>query len=178
MRLKQTLTTAARDLLVNGLLSSPLVPESQRWRALRAAGINASPSTIAGRAFFGGTDISIGRGSFINYDAFLDGSAAITIGARVQFGPGVMVITGSHHIAGPQERAGANYALPVVIGDGCWIGARAVILPGVTIGPGCVIAAGAVVSADCERNSVYAGVPARRKRGLEDDDADAAEALT
>lgn len=168
MRLKRTFAGTARDLLVNGLFSSPLVPESQRWRALRAAGIKASPCTIAGRVFFGGSNITIGTGCFINYGTFLDASAAITIGARVQFGPEVMVITGTHSIAGPQERAGANRALPVVIGDGCWIGARALILPGVTIGPGCVIAAGAVVTADCEAHSVHAGVPARRKHGLDD----------
>lgn len=167
MRLKRTVAIMARDLLVNGLFSSPLLPESQRWRALRAAGINVSPCTIAGRAFFGGTNITIGTGTFINYGAFLDASAAITIGSRVQFGPEVMVITGSHSIAGPLERAGANHARPVVIGDGCWIGARAVILPGVTIGAGCVIAAGALVAADCDANSVYAGVPAQRKHGLD-----------
>ncbi|MFQ4147857.1 DapH/DapD/GlmU-related protein [Arthrobacter sp. LAPM80] len=79
-----------------------------------------------------------------------------------------MVITGSHTIAGPAERAGRNYASPVVIGDGCWIGALAIILPGVTIGSGCVIAAGAAVAAGCEADGVYAGVPTRRKHGLDD----------
>ena len=50
---------------------------------------------------------------------------------------------------------------PVVIGDDVWIGANAVILPGVTIGRHCVVAAGAVVTKDVPDNSVVAGVPAK-----------------
>jgi maltose O-acetyltransferase len=52
----------------------------------------------------------------------------------------------------------------VRIGDRCWIGARATILPGVSIGDGTVVAAGAVVTKDCEPDALYAGVPARRLR--------------
>jgi maltose O-acetyltransferase len=52
----------------------------------------------------------------------------------------------------------------VRIGDRCWIGARATILPGVSIGDGTVVAAGAVVTKDCEPGAVYGGVPARRLR--------------
>lgn len=168
MRRKHRQTTVIRDFLINGLISSPLVPESQRWRALRATGLTVSPCTIAGRSFFGGADITIGIGTFINHGAFFDSSATITIGSHVYVGPEVMVITGSHKIAGPQNRAGNNYVLPVHIGDGSWIGARALILPDVTIGSGCVIAAGAVVTADCAADSLYVGVPARRMHGLDD----------
>ena len=49
---------------------------------------------------------------------------------------------------------------------GTWIGANAIVLPGVRIGEGCVIAAGSVVVNDCEDNSLYAGVPARFIRKL------------
>lgn len=52
----------------------------------------------------------------------------------------------------------------VSIGDSCWLGARATILPGVTIGEGTIIGAGAVVTEDCKPGAVYAGVPARRIR--------------
>ena len=54
----------------------------------------------------------------------------------------------------------------MVIGDGCWIGARALLLPGTTVGSGSVVAAGAVVRGACEPNSLYAGVPAARIRAL------------
>lgn len=69
------------------------------------------------------------------------------------------------HVAGISCQL-AGSPQPITVGDGCWIGARAVILPGVTIGDGCVIAAGAVVSKDCAPNGMYAGVPARRIREL------------
>ncbi|MFP7761491.1 acyltransferase [Marisediminicola sp. LYQ85] len=60
--------------------------------------------------------------------------------------------------------------LPVTIGDGAWVGARAIILPGVTIGSGCVIAAGSIVRADCAPNTMWAGIPAALKRRLDTND--------
>lgn len=52
--------------------------------------------------------------------------------------------------------------------DGCWLGGNVTVLPGVTIGRGCVIAAGAVVTKSCDPNGLYAGVPARRIRDLDE----------
>ncbi|WP_249354641.1 DapH/DapD/GlmU-related protein [Rhodococcus sp. USK13] len=54
-----------------------------------------------------------------------------------------------------------------MVGDGCWIGAGAIILPGVTVGEGCVVGAGAVVTRDCSPNGLYVGSPARRVRDLD-----------
>src|SRR3954452_168159 len=80
---------------------------------------------------------------------------------------GVMILTSAHAL-GPHERRGGELAsAPVRIGHGCWIGARAVLLPGVTVGDGCVIAAGAVVRADCTADTLYAGVPAQAVRRLD-----------
>ncbi|WP_159405102.1 DapH/DapD/GlmU-related protein [Gordonia sp. YY1] len=78
-----------------------------------------------------------------------------------------MVMTCSHEVGDSDRRCGSSTVSSVRIGSGCWIGARAVICPGVTIGDGCVIAAGSVVVEDCEPNSLYAGVPAKRKRSLD-----------
>jgi maltose O-acetyltransferase len=162
----RALTVIARDVVVNGMLASPLVPGPLRGVLLRAYGIDCRTPKVSPRCFFGGKDISIGRGSFINYGCFLDGYASIRIGERCAFAPEVMLVTSTHHISGPAERAGAKYGGPIVIGDGCWLGARVSVMPGVTIGDGCIIAAGAVVTSDCEANSLYAGVPATRKRAL------------
>ncbi|WP_247602466.1 DapH/DapD/GlmU-related protein [Gordonia rubripertincta] len=63
-------------------------------------------------------------------------------------------------------RAAGEGRRPIVVGDYCWIGAGAIILPGVVVGEGCIISAGAVVIRDCEPNGLYAGVPAIRKRDL------------
>jgi len=57
-----------------------------------------------------------------------------------------------------------------VIGDGAWIGARVIILPGVTVGAGAVIAAGSVVTSDCAPDSLYAGVPAQLKGPLKEEE--------
>lgn len=133
---------------------------------LRLFGIGIEKSTISPGGFYGGRNITIGRGSFLNHNVFLDSAAQIVIGANCHFGMGVLVATSSHHIGPADKRAGDGFALPVVIGDGVWVGARATILPGVTIGPGCVIASGAVVVNNCEPDGVYAGVPAKRVREL------------
>ncbi|MGO9754007.1 MAG: DapH/DapD/GlmU-related protein [Solirubrobacteraceae bacterium] len=79
----------------------------------------------------------------------------------------VIFAAASHELGEPERRATGVLARPIVIGDGCWIGARATILAGVTIGAGCVVGAGAVVVADTQPNCVYAGVPARRLRELD-----------
>jgi len=66
----------------------------------------------------------------------------------------------------PERRAGAVGGKPVAVGNGCWIGARVMVMPGVSVGDGCVVAAGAIVTKDCEPHGLYAGVPAQRVRDL------------
>lgn len=155
-----------RDLFVNGFINSRAIPRYARWVFLRAIGYDISRSVLAAGLHIGGNTLTIGRGSFLNYQAFLDTSAPITIGERVRIGMRVTIITGSHEYGDESMRAGATTAQPVTIGDGCWIGAGVTVLPGVTIGSGCVIAAGALVTADCPPNGEYVGVPARRRREL------------
>ena len=102
----------------------------------------------------------------MNHRCYFDTRDRISVGARVAFGMEVMVCTSTHEPGDQQRRAGPYTTAPVTIGDGSWIGARALILPGVTVGEGCVVAAGAVVREDCEPGGLYAGVPARRVRDL------------
>jgi acetyltransferase-like isoleucine patch superfamily enzyme len=78
----------------------------------------------------------------------------------------VMLVTSSHAVGPCERRAGPLKPAPITVGDGCWIGAGAVLLPGVTVHDGCVIASGAVVTGDCAADGLYAGVPARRVRDL------------
>ncbi|WP_298456845.1 DapH/DapD/GlmU-related protein [uncultured Cellulomonas sp.] len=160
------MSTAARDLLVNGVAASALVPNKHRWRLLRAYGLTVEPCTVAAGVWIGSRTVTIGRGAYVNRGVMLDGSAPIRIGARVYIGFQATIITSSHDIGGPERRAGAAAPLPVVIGDGAWIGAAARILPGVTIGAGAVVAAGAVVTKDVAAHTVVAGVPATTVREL------------
>ena len=66
----------------------------------------------------------------------------------------------------PNSEAGQHNDLPVEVGEGCWIGGRCTILPGVSIGEGCVVAAGSVVASDCRAHGLFAGVPAVLKKEL------------
>ena len=110
-----------------------------------------------------GRQVSIGRGSQLTC------TEGIVLGDDVLIGPGVLVVSNNHVFTDPtvhirdQGLAGA----PVTIGDDVWLGAHAVVLPGVTIGAGAVVAAGAVVTDDVDPATVVGGIPARpiRRRG-------------
>lgn len=87
----------------------------------------------------------------------------VTIGSHVNLAQGITVTGLNHIFADPSLRIDEQgvETKPVVIGDDVWIGANAVILPGVTIGSHCVVAAGAVVSKDVPGNTLVGGVPAK-----------------
>ena len=153
--------------LINTLLASPLCPRPARVLGMRALGVDIKTVRLSPRCFFGGTNVTIGAGTFVNYEVFFDNQARISLGANCAIGPRVQLITSVHEQGPAAQRAGAVVGQPVTVEDGCWLGAGAIVLPSVTIGPGCIIAAGAVVTADCDPNGVYAGVPARRIRDLE-----------
>jgi maltose O-acetyltransferase len=92
--------------------------------------------------------------------------ASITIRDNVTLAFGVTIVTATHDLGDGAARAFTPRSEPVRIESGCWVGARATIMPGVTIGQGCIIAAGALVAANCAPDGLYAGVPARRIRDL------------
>jgi maltose O-acetyltransferase len=107
-------------------------------------------------------NLTIGDHSGIGLGCYLSCLDEVLIGSRVLMGPGVMIFT-SNHVWNELERTyfqqGESLA-PVVIKDDAWIGARSVILPGVTIGRGCTVAAGSVVTRSTADYSTVAGVPA------------------
>jgi maltose O-acetyltransferase len=108
--------------------------------------------------------IEIGEGSFINngFTAIAE-TTAILIGKRCLIGPGVVVFDSDFHGMRTNERNDTNAVAraPVYIGDDVFIGARAIILKGVTIGDGAVIAAGAVVARSIPARVIAGGNPAR-----------------
>jgi maltose O-acetyltransferase len=157
-----------RNIWLNRLVASDLVPEHLRWMLLRASGMRVEHSLIEAAGYYGGLRIAIGPGCYINRGAFLDSSAPIRIGARVSFGMNVTVITGSHRIAGREKRAGDVEALAVTIENGSWIGAGSIILPGVRVGRGAIVAAGSVVTKDVPDDTLVAGNPARVLRTLDE----------
>ena len=87
----------------------------------------------------------------------------VDIGSHVNLAQGITVTALNHNFDDTQKRIDEQGVStnPVTIEDDVWIGANAVILPGVTIGNHCVIAAGAVVTKDVPPHSLVAGVPAK-----------------
>lgn len=167
--MKKTLEKLMKNVLVNGISTSYLLPNKMRSRILKFAGIvieHPQSTTIMCNCRFDGFNVSIGGNTFINTGCFFQSDARISIGRNCGVGMQVMFSSPSHEIGGATKRSGPMYANPITVEDGCWIGTRAVILQGVTIGHGCIIAAGAVVVKDCEPNGLYAGVPAKRKKDL------------
>lgn len=101
----------------------------------------------------------LGKNVFINHDCtFLD-MGGITIEDDVMIAPKVCITTEGHPLQ-PHERK-QLFVKPVVIKRNAWIGAGAIILPGITIGENSVVAAGAVVNKDVPENTVVGGVPAK-----------------
>jgi len=115
-----------------------------------------------GAHFGSGRSIRLGSRSGLGIRCRLLGP--ITIGEDVMMGPDVLIMTGSHETADvthPMLGQGFLPDRPVKIEDDVWIGARAIILPGVTIHRGSVIGAGSVVTRDVDPFTVVAGNPAR-----------------
>lgn len=113
-----------------------------------------------------GYQISIGQGSFVNFGAVLLDVARITIGADVQFGPNVQLLTPTHPLDPEARRAKWESARPITIGDNVWLGGGVIVCPGVTIGENSVVGAGAVVTRDIPANTLAVGNPARVVRSI------------
>lgn len=154
--------------MLNRLAVLPVLPFRARCAALNALGCRiGSDVRLSPGVVINGPRLAIGSGSFVAAGVLFDADAQITVGRRVHLGPYARLITQSHRIGPPEQRAGEATASAIAIGDGAWIGAQATVLGGVTVGPGAVVAAGAVVISNCDGNTLYAGVPATAMRRLE-----------
>lgn len=118
---------------------------------------------IEKNADFGkGDGIVIGDNSGLGVNCEVRGP--LSIGNNVMMGPDVCIMTSSHNTARtdiPMCQQGHWPKQKVTIGDDVWIGARVIILPGVTIGTGSIIGAAAVVTKDVPEYTVVAGIPAK-----------------
>ncbi|MFD0710831.1 maltose acetyltransferase domain-containing protein [Paenibacillus sp. GCM10027626] len=108
-----------------------------------------------------GYNIHVGENFFANFDCVFLDVCEIRIGENCFIAPGVHIYTAAHPLDAETRNSGAEFGVPVSIGDNVWIGGRAVINPGVTIGSGVVVASGAVVTKDVPDRVVVAGSPAR-----------------
>jgi acetyltransferase-like isoleucine patch superfamily enzyme len=103
-----------------------------------------------------GARIEVGASTYINRRTEMCAKSLVHIGSRCALSWDVTITDTDYH-----QLEGSPAVAPVSIGDEVWVGARAIILKGVTVGPGAVIAAGAVVNRDVPARALVAGVPSR-----------------
>lgn len=117
-----------------------------------------------------GCNMHVGKNFYANFNLTVVDDADIYIGDSVMIAPNVVIATGTHPICPELREKVYQYNLPVHIGNRVWIGAGAVILPGVSIGDDSVIGAGSIVTKDIPAGVVAAGNPCRVLREISEYD--------
>ena len=119
---------------------------------------------------FGGAHVHFGKYVYANFNLTMVDDTHIYVGDYTMLGPNVTIASAGHPILPGLREKGYQYNMPVHIGKNCWIGAGAVILPGVTIGDNTVIGAGSIVTKDIPENVVAVGNPCRVLREIGEKD--------
>lgn len=108
-----------------------------------------------------GKNIEVGEGFFANFNFTVLDEARVRIGRDAFIGPNVSIYTACHPLTAEERATRQEWAEPVTIGDGVWIGGSVTICPGVTIGDNVTIGAGSVVVKDIPSGCVAVGNPCR-----------------
>lgn len=109
--------------------------------------------------------LDIGNAVWLGEGAWIDNLACVKIGNNVCISQGAYILTGNHDY----KRVTFDLILkPVIVEDGAWVGAKAIICPGVTLGTHSVVTAGSVMTRNAEPFMIYSGNPATpaRRRAL------------
>lgn len=121
-------------------------------------------------ANWGGKHVHFGKDVYANFNLTLVDDTHIYVGDCTMFAPNVTVATAGHPILPSLREKARQFNMPVHIGKNCWIGAGALIMPGVSIGDNTVIGAGSVVTGDIPPNVVAVGNPCRVMREISEHD--------
>jgi maltose O-acetyltransferase len=113
----------------------------------------------------GGT-LEIGERTLVNYGGSIAAAQRVRIGARCLIGTHAIIMDNDFHRIEPERRLEWPESKPIVIEDNVWIGARVIVLGGVTIGHDSCVAAGSVVNRDVPPRTLVGGVPAKVIREL------------
>ncbi len=119
---------------------------------------------------FGGKHVHFGNSVYANFNLTLVDDAHIYVGDYCMFAPNVVISTAGHPIDPELREKAYQYNLDVHIGKNVWIGAGAIVMPGITIGDNSVIGAGSVVTRDIPPNVVAFGNPCRVMREIGEHD--------
>jgi len=113
-----------------------------------------------------GVNIRLGYDVFVNTNSVFLDCAEITVGDHARLGPGVQILAADHPREPELRAADVELAFPVRLGNRCWVGAGAIICPGVTVGEHSIVGAGSVVNRDVPDRVMAAGNPCRVIREL------------
>ena len=123
--------------------------------------VHFTSTVIAGKGIFVGRNVW--KSFALSGGCYIQGGNGIYIGDDTIFAPGVKIISANHDT---KNITSWSHERPLRIGCRCWIGANAVILPGVELGNDCIIGAGAVVTGNIPSGCIAAGNPATVKRKI------------
>lgn len=115
---------------------------------------------------WGGLHVHFGKNVYANFNLTLVDDTHIYVGDGTMIAPNVILATAAHPINPELRERVCQYNKPIHIGKNCWIGAGAIILPGITVGDNSVIGAGSVVTRDIPPNVVAVGNPCRVLREI------------
>ena len=115
---------------------------------------------------WGGKHVHFGNNVYANFSLTLVDDTHIYVGDKTLIGPNVTIATAGHPVDSELRAIPTQFNMPVRIGKNCWIGAGAVILPGVSIGDNTVIGAGSIVTKNIPANVVAVGNPCRVLRDI------------
>lgn len=139
------------------------IGDLERSKLLSAHFASVGPGVLVRPPFHcdHGHNISLGANVFLNFNCVVLDVERVTIGDLTAIGPGVQLLTSDHPRDPELRRRQMRYGRPIEIGVNVWIGAGAIILPGVSIGDNAIVGAGALVTRDVLAAVTVAGNPAR-----------------
>ena len=159
---RNDLRYAGQALLRNTVAASPFTPRIVRAGIYRVAGYRFRTLNLSEGLILNNASVRIGAETSVSRGCYFEGRGLVDIGASCMVGQEVAFLTSQHGVE-PDGTVDRNPTyLPITVGDGGWIGARATVLGGTEIGAGVIVTAGSVVSGVCAAGFVYSGVPARK----------------
>jgi acetyltransferase-like isoleucine patch superfamily enzyme len=155
-------------LILGALPSTRLFPLKCQLLSISGVDIQPTARVCSSLRIVTSGRLVIGVDTFIGHEVLIaGGDSSIIVGNYCDIAPRVTIVSGGHEIAGAGPRAaGRGNSKPIVIEDGVWIGAGAIILGGVRIGQHSVIGAGSVVVRDIPPYSVAVGSPCQVRRHI------------
>lgn len=148
----------------------PFLPEEIRKTILRLFGAKIGKALVYRTVkIYAPWNLVIGDWTCIGHDVEIYNKAVVKIGNQCVVSQGAYICTAGHDVSSPLMKLTTG---PIMIGDQCWVAARAILLSGVSLGEGAVVGAGAVVPKDVPPWSIVVGNPARvvGKRELRDEE--------